>query len=637
MPIDLVVADNPPRASHIQTDSENTDFGFNFPLTDASHLRVAVDGARLDSGDFSLQTGMTLPAESGAVTLLAAPTTGARVVIWRHLPIERQDDFLEDGAFRSSALNSELDRFAMILQQVEQRFEDTIRRSPSDVDMSLTIPTKEARAGKVMSFSSDGGIPSGLDEPVGDNSAATSAAAAAQADASAITADNAASAIVNAAEAALNLSDLTDTDAARASLDAYSTSEVSLQAAASLQTDDQARHGAAWNGLRLAAQEGFARFNLVDGYVDDFKDSSGLDLTASNGHTFDEGGDFVSNTFVAATTISAADWPGASGSLANSTDGTYTWKEINSASNNGAYKTTLPAYVDHLGEDRVGWQWGGNSNFTGMHYYLDGTSGLIDFTSVTSFEIEWAMRVRGDSNFGGRHVHLLVHPDADHYFGLLWYGFTETDGVIDNSTRFEVTGFPSGPSDYLAHNQWHDLKMVVENWDNDAKTLDLSVFADGVLQEKKTGLSAYYSASSRPASTTLMRFGKHTDNQSGEYVEVDRFSFFVPDESAATSMTLISEPTTADAVPDEGHFIVQIEETDSIALGEDIVLSISRDDGTTWTVGTVSALGLSGDGNTVAVAICDLSSQPSGTAMRLKIETPTQQRLRIHGIALLWS
>ena len=69
----------------------------------------------------------------------------------------------------------------------------------------------------------------------------------------------------------------------------------------------------------------------------------------------------------------------------------------------------------------------------------------------------------------------------------------------------------------------------------------------------------------------------------------------------------------------------------------DIAISASRDSGTTWSAGPAEDQGTHDGGVAVLSASMDLSGQPSGTAMRWKVETPSKAKQKIHGVSLQWS
>ena len=106
---------------------------------------------------------------------------------------------------------------------------------------------------------------------------------------------------------------------------------------------------------------------------------------------------------------------------------------------------------------------------------------------------------------------------------------------------------------------------------------------------------------------------------------------------AALDLTLISTATTAEAQPDEARIVILEEDVDAVTLNTDIKAWVSRDNGTTYTQGTLSDEGDFDSSKQILVATADISGQPAGTSMRWKITTHNTKSLRIHGVGLQWS
>ena len=80
--------------------------------------------------------------------------------------------------------------------------------------------------------------------------------------------------------------------------------------------------------------------------------------------------------------------------------------------------------------------------------------------------------------------------------------------------------------------------------------------------------------------------------------------------------------------------------TGTATINTDLKAYVSRDNGTTYTQGTLVNQGTTGGHTIVTFSDLDISGQPSGTSMRYKIETLNQgasKDTRIHAISLGWS
>ncbi len=110
---------------------------------------------------------------------------------------------------------------------------------------------------------------------------------------------------------------------------------------------------------------------------------------------------------------------------------------------------------------------------------------------------------------------------------------------------------------------------------------------------------------------------------------------------APASMTLVSNSTTAQATPTTGDIVMTYTDGSGTAtVNTDLKAYISRDNGTTWTQATLSSEGTTGGHTILTAHNVDISSQPSGTSMRYKIETLNQsasKETRIQAVSLGWS
>ena len=106
-------------------------------------------------------------------------------------------------------------------------------------------------------------------------------------------------------------------------------------------------------------------------------------------------------------------------------------------------------------------------------------------------------------------------------------------------------------------------------------------------------------------------------------------------------MTLVSNSTTAEATPTKGDLVMTYSNgVGTATLNTDLKAYVSRDNGTTYTQGTLASQGTTGGHTIVTFHDLDISSQPSGTAMRYKIETLNQsatKETRIQAVSLGWS
>ena len=73
------------------------------------------------------------------------------------------------------------------------------------------------------------------------------------------------------------------------------------------------------------------------------------------------------------------------------------------------------------------------------------------------------------------------------------------------------------------------------------------------------------------------------------------------------------------------------------SVNTDLVASVSRDGGTSYTAVTLASQGTTGGHTILTANNVDISGQPSGTNMKYKVETLNNKDLKLHGASLLWA
>ena len=104
------------------------------------------------------------------------------------------------------------------------------------------------------------------------------------------------------------------------------------------------------------------------------------------------------------------------------------------------------------------------------------------------------------------------------------------------------------------------------------------------------------------------------------------------------SSTIISTTFTAGSVPTTSRIVVFEENVDTPTLNTDVIASISRDGGSTFTTATLSDSGYvtGSSGQRILTGQATISGQPSGQSMRWKLAL-ANNTVKIHGVALQWS
>ena len=108
-----------------------------------------------------------------------------------------------------------------------------------------------------------------------------------------------------------------------------------------------------------------------------------------------------------------------------------------------------------------------------------------------------------------------------------------------------------------------------------------------------------------------------------------------------TDMTLVSNSVTAEAQPTKADVVLTYTNGAGTAtINTDLIASVSRDNGTTYTAITLASQGTTGGHTILTANNVDISGQPAGTSMVWKVATINQSAskdTRIHAVSLGWS
>lgn len=106
---------------------------------------------------------------------------------------------------------------------------------------------------------------------------------------------------------------------------------------------------------------------------------------------------------------------------------------------------------------------------------------------------------------------------------------------------------------------------------------------------------------------------------------------------AIADTVLKSNGYTAAATPSSAALVVLHQPVVAVTLNTDLILSASRDGGTTWTAATLVNRGAFDSTYNILTANVDLSSQPAGTSVKWKAETVNAKEQRLKGISERWA
>ena len=130
-------------------------YSFTFEILANTDISVYKDDTLL-----TLTTDYTVTINSngtGFVTLTATPTGATQIAIVGDRAIQRTSDFVTGGDLFANTINDELDSMTIFAQQNAEGVDRALKAPQTDpTSISMTLPRATSRAGKVLSFDSNG-------------------------------------------------------------------------------------------------------------------------------------------------------------------------------------------------------------------------------------------------------------------------------------------------------------------------------------------------------------------------------------------------------------------------------------------------------------------------------------------------
>lgn len=134
-------------------------YAFEFEVLVNTDINVYKNDTLLTlTTDYTVSISPTLG--TGSVTLVTAATGSDRITIIGSRAIERSSDFTTGGDFFANTLNDEMDSQTILVQQVAETAERSIKAPVTDpTNINMTLPKNTDRAGKYLSFNASTGNP----------------------------------------------------------------------------------------------------------------------------------------------------------------------------------------------------------------------------------------------------------------------------------------------------------------------------------------------------------------------------------------------------------------------------------------------------------------------------------------------
>ncbi len=112
--------------------------------------------------------------------------------------------------------------------------------------------------------------------------------------------------------------------------------------------------------------------------------------------------------------------------------------------------------------------------------------------------------------------------------------------------------------------------------------------------------------------------------------------WYLEDAGATSNLIVASTAFTAASAPGTARLVARVKEVGAITLNTDLIFSVSRDGGATW---TAFAMGKKFTVNSISVyesADLDISGQPTGTSVKWKVVCANGKSFEIHDVYLYW-
>ena len=372
--------------------------------------------------------------------------------------------------------------------------------------------------------------------------------------------------------------------------------------------------------FRLAYESSLAIFNMVDGFVDEYEDESGIDTVNSINESYDSSNDLYKpsggGTGIDSYTKLMLH--------CNGTDGSTSFPDDSDSSH--TVTANGDAQVD-TADKKFG---SGSALFDGTGDYLS-VPDSDDFDFSGDFTID--LWVKHDATASERGIIGSLGAGDDG-----WLLFLSSSGAI----RFiSSDGSTSLTGSQVDDDTWHHIAIV--RYGSDAN--NLKIYLDGTLDTQGTNTSTL------TANGTLT-IGREYNDSDNYYFDgwmdeirisngIARWtSNFTPltEEYSSTvydNMTLISEAVVAISSPNNARIVILEEDIDEITLNTDLKAYVSNDDGDNWHQGTLAEEGDYDTSTRILIATVDISAQED-TDMIYKLVTDNNKGLKVHGTALTW-
>ena len=131
-------------------------YAFTFNVLQSSDIVVYKNNVLLtETTDYTVSIAAN---GTGNITMVVALVLTDILTIIGGRELSRTTDFVTAGDLLASSLNEQLDSNVIMSQQLDERFDRTIKAQPGDADATLDLPVVANRANRILSFDQSGNL-----------------------------------------------------------------------------------------------------------------------------------------------------------------------------------------------------------------------------------------------------------------------------------------------------------------------------------------------------------------------------------------------------------------------------------------------------------------------------------------------
>ena len=412
-----------------------------------------------------------------------------------------------------------------------------------------------------------------------------------------------------------------------------------------------------------AIDHGISVQDMVDGYVDEFEDETGISV--STGITYDPAGNLYHNIPAVTDLVTSSVAYDGSFSIAGqdiyprsvrfSSDGTKMYCTGDSADSVYQFTLTTPwstqGTVTYNGSLSVASQ---TTTPSGLFFSSDGTVMFVIGTAenaIYQYTLTTPWSITGTVTYSGSIS--ITAQDTDP-FGLffssdgtvMFFGGASNDFIHQYTltTPWSITGTVTYNGSFsLAGQQTAVQGLAFDSSGTYMYVVGIS--PDSLVKQYTlttpwsiTGTVTYNGSFDTVAQIELLRGLVFSDDNTVMYVSSFTGSAIYQYTLSGLPTDILLQPVSKQAItqPDTINLVLFQEDIDALVLNTDLIASVSRDLGVTYSPLTLENIGTSTGGKNILAAEVSVADQPVGLDISYKITTANSKATKLHGVSLQW-